>query len=113
MLLTEENKKLTSELDKVSDSFSFIFIEHMLAVQPVVETGAVILCLVHMFHLMLSFHERVACWCERLLLMPVCAGVSGEKISLIFFVPFICLSLYSVLHFLSVLCLSECGKCSA
>lgn len=32
VLLTEENKKLTSELDKVSNSISFIFIEYMLDV---------------------------------------------------------------------------------
>lgn len=29
VLLTEENKKLTSELDKVSDLISFTFIEHI------------------------------------------------------------------------------------
>lgn len=33
MLLTEENKKLTSELDKVSDLILFIVIEYMLRIQ--------------------------------------------------------------------------------
>ena len=55
MLLTEENKKLTSELDKVSDSFSFTLIEHMLAVQPVVETGYNFVFGVHvLFNIVLS-----------------------------------------------------------
>lgn len=49
VLLTEENKKLTSELDKVSDQISVILVEHVLDVQHCDRNHGYTLYLVYIF----------------------------------------------------------------
>jgi hypothetical protein len=85
VLLTEENKKLTSELDKVSDSVSFMFIfflcllTHARLFSTAIVVVDIILYLMYIFNLIFLLISKIASVYSQCFILPIFTRVFWRK----------------------------------